>query len=240
MSTRYRLLISALIFALVSILLWALIAPAPEPRYQGKPLSYWLTGFDSPHAADFDYDWPSRPQAHEAVSQIGTNAIPTLLRFLRQRNPGLKQKLLVLVHDRSFIKLPFHPDPAADVYERVNGTGWAFQTLKSQASNAVPALIQIYSENISRRSRATCLEALCEIGPSARPAIPVLLDATTDGDVMTRFWAVMALSAIDEDTPAVTKALVHALNDSNSGIRDEAANALLSLDPKAAARLGIK
>src|SRR5437879_1633304 len=80
---------------LVTVAGWAAIVGWVEwhamrphgPLYKGKHLSYWLRGYTPPKA-----DRPGEPtelEAKKAVHQIGTNAIPTLLQFLRAKDSTL-------------------------------------------------------------------------------------------------------------------------------------------------------
>ena len=55
-----------------------------EPSYQGRSLSEWLNESDE-------------LKAREAVAQIGTNAIPFLLKSVASEDSSLKKKLLKLV-----------------------------------------------------------------------------------------------------------------------------------------------
>src|SRR5208283_963743 len=75
-----------LIGVLISTVLWlaACSAPAKEPEYNGKPLSEWLFELDlAPSVYESIYHpQPGEPVPAEAIRQMGTNAIPTLLDIL--------------------------------------------------------------------------------------------------------------------------------------------------------------
>ena len=64
-----------------------------EPVYRGKPLSVWLQRYIQ--GGSYIGFWPE-PEADEAIRQIGTNAIPTLLLMLREHDSKLKLALLRL------------------------------------------------------------------------------------------------------------------------------------------------
>src|SRR4051812_24470518 len=95
--------IATALFALVGGILLFAFWPSREPAYAGKPLSYWLR-------QDF---WSIRggkgpsPQAEDAVRQIGTNALPTLIRMLRARDSRLKLALMNWSAKQSLIKFEF-------------------------------------------------------------------------------------------------------------------------------------
>jgi hypothetical protein len=118
---RARLFLAAALFAAVlAVAWWATRAkrntPSSEPEYRGKPLSYWLFGapLSRIDAAVSRYvDWrrwvygrswrikscimslPIREldsRSKHPVGQIGTNAIPFLVRYLQSTN-GLDLRL---------------------------------------------------------------------------------------------------------------------------------------------------
>src|SRR5882762_6938554 len=73
----------------------------PEPVFQGTPLSVWLTGLDE----GSNGPRPDFRAAREAVRQIGTNAIPALLRMFRAKDSALTLKLISLVAKQQIIKI---------------------------------------------------------------------------------------------------------------------------------------
>jgi hypothetical protein len=75
--TRRILLVSSLL-AILGVISWLVLRPHdPEPIYKGKPLTYWRD------CLIYRTSDPSQGEANEAVQQIGTNALPTLLRMLQ-------------------------------------------------------------------------------------------------------------------------------------------------------------
>src|SRR6185503_2169133 len=82
--------ITALALATLGVLWILSSAGEREPVYQGKTLHYWLS----------DY-WPgvSHPteQNKIAVRQIGTNAIPILLRWISAKDRPLKAKMVTWI-----------------------------------------------------------------------------------------------------------------------------------------------
>jgi len=72
----------------VAVALACLALCRREPRYNGKPLSYWLDQltFDAP----FD---PPVPEPQLALQTMGTKALPHLLRRLTAKNSRIKEAL---------------------------------------------------------------------------------------------------------------------------------------------------
>jgi hypothetical protein len=91
------------IAGVVGLTIW-LTWPAPEPSYNGHTLSYWLGTY--PVASESKMPAASVPQAlqaREAISSIGTNALPLLLSRLRHEADPLRRaaySLLVRVPSR--------------------------------------------------------------------------------------------------------------------------------------------
>ena len=189
-----------LLLALFGGLLWFVFREPPEPSYQGEALSYWLSLYSTTNHA----------QANEAVTHIGTNAIPTLLRFLQIRDSTLKLKLLALAQKQHFIVIRAPPPAWTWNYRAAMG----FQALGPEASNAVPALVQIYNRRISMYSQSDVLNAFTSIGPAALPdANPVFLDALTNADHSIRLQAEFAVSQMQAQPDVFVPALVNSLKD---------------------------
>jgi HEAT repeat protein len=207
--------------------------------------------------------------AQQAVLQIGTNAIPTLLWMLRARDSAFKPKLIELAEKQRFIKINF-----VDAEKRNREAAGAFYLLGTTASNAVPALIRIYEKNISGQSRIATADALHFVGMAAMSAVPSLLHVVAntnddahvrceasemliqlraepkvavpvfikclkDSEPMVRGKAASALTSFGSDAKAAVPALIELRKDPDSNVRDIAALALKEIDLEAAAKAGI-
>jgi hypothetical protein len=95
------------------------------------------------------------------------------------------------------------------------------------------------ADNHSIRTHAADL--LAGMGLVAKPSIPSLIRALKeDDDSVVRLYAAMALGYIGIRDSNVVTALIGALNDKDAMVRQFATTALDQLDPKAAAKAGIK
>jgi len=242
-------------------LAWQMLRPR-EPMYQGKPLSYWMGGYDYPA-----YGGVTPSEADQAVRQLGTNAIPTLLRFIGAKDSALKLKVIELVQKPNFV----HSHYALDS-DRHRQAVQAFEILGDDAKGAVPALIKIYNLNISDDSQYAVAAALGWIGPSARLAIPSLLQGMNGTNFHVRLFSIRALGQIHAESAVIVPALKGQLKDreptvqmfaigalgdfgpdakpavpaliqllSNHviNVREGATNALKQIDPEAAAKGGV-
>jgi hypothetical protein len=87
-------MLSGCIFALALFLCW----PPPEPKYQGRNLSYWLHQYNQVH------DFRKLTPIDSAVRAMGTNALPIILSHLEHKESALRLKVSRLVAKQHFIK----------------------------------------------------------------------------------------------------------------------------------------
>ena len=196
MRERVQIVLVIALVGLAGVTAWRVLQASceKEPVYRGKPLSAWLEAYRMHGMAGVE-TWQVRleqQEADEAVRHAGTNALPTLLRMLRAHDSALKAALMRLAERNHFIKTKL--TPAEELNYRAC---WAFGVLRAKARNAVPALMEIATQNRYRHSRYYALTALSSIGPSAKEAIPHLLELATNADGVVRSYATNALKAID-------------------------------------------
>src|SRR6266481_3095062 len=163
MRKQVQIALAVLLVGVGGVIAWQ-VRRLREPVYQGKRLSLWLQNY----SPDGD-----SPEVDEALRTIGTNAIPTLLAMLQAKDSTLKLELAAL---------GLHYTPAETRHMRAEK---GFTALGADASNAVPALIEIYKQNVSPSARRAAANALVEIGPGAKEAIPALIKSAgnTNSDV---------------------------------------------------------
>jgi len=224
MRKRVQVALTFLLVATAGVIVWQGLGER-EPVYQGKPLNIWLQLYIT-HGSIIDVR--PHPEADEAVRQIGTNAIPSLLHMLRARDSKLKLALM-----RSSGKYRFIGIPVLPAYFPTRQAAAAFHALGANASNAVPILIQTYREKIGSDSQCGCAEALGWIGPAASGAIPDLVSATTNSNYTLRWVAIEALGHIRAEPALVVPVLTKSLLDSNFRVRLRAVNSLAEFGSEA-------
>ena len=198
MRPQVSITIAFVLATLTGVFAWQSL-PVREPVYKGKRLSIWLDTYRKYGLAGVE-TWQVRleqQEADEAVRQIGTNALPTLLRMLRAQDSTLKVRFMDLAAKQHFIPIKY-----TSAEERRYRACCAFGVLRAKARSAVPVLIQIAHENPSHDSRCYALAALASVGPSANEAMPFLLECVTNADGMVGVYAANALKAIDPEAAA--------------------------------------
>jgi hypothetical protein len=221
MRKKRALLLAILLVAVVGGVAWRM-SRQREPVYKGKPLSYWLSESD-PHES-FE---PFESESNKALREIGTNAIPTLLRMLRASDSSFKLKVIGLIDKQRFVPVNFTKASTLN-WRADNG----FSVLGERASNAVPALIQIHEHKYSISSQNAVADALGAIGPPAASAVPVLLREATKPTGVTRIYALRALGRIHAQSELVVPGLVKCLGDRDPDVKGLAASGLGQLGPE--------
>lgn len=169
MSPRRRIALSLLLLAGFGTSLWYALQPR-EPVYEGKRLTLWLrdlsvSNLQSGSDAERALRSAQAEKARNAVKQIGTNAVPQLLRMLRTCRPESKMRRFTqnLLDKQRLIQveLPAHED-----------LSWlapfGFEALGSASVGAIPDLCRMLANPYTSMQSANCLR---HIGPAAAPAL---------------------------------------------------------------------
>src|SRR5579863_8997401 len=108
-----KLFLAGLVVAALVGFAWLVLRPH-EPVYEGKTLGFWLQLCDGGCynlAHPGGPPAPSLEDANDALRHIGTNALPTLLRMLRERDPEFKFAMMRLLRKQHLIRIPFSSYP---------------------------------------------------------------------------------------------------------------------------------
>jgi len=209
MRKRAQVALAVFLLAIGGMVAWQVLR-GREPVFQGKPLTAWLDGYQLGGAS---------PGIDEAVRGIGTSAVPVLLESLQASDSALKLELAA--HGLHYT--------LAEVRHMQGERGFA--ALGAAASNAVPALIEVYERNISASSRHAAGNALVAIGPAARKAIPALIKCIASTNSEERALAVSILGRIGSEAETVFPVLMKLLRDADRDVRYNAGYALGTLAP---------
>ncbi len=182
--------------ALAAILVLLLWPGEPEPRYQGRTLSEWL--------GRYRQGGNQRPEAFEALRNMGTNALPTLLRWISYDPAQFRETVVTLAR-----KLPGSlglsaPERRAADAER------AFGILGREALPAAPELARLAETSRGRRRPVTCVRALGSLGPGALPAMISILTNTSG---MARYYVIAYIPTAGTNAWRAVPALIECLKD---------------------------
>jgi HEAT repeat protein len=223
MGKKRRILLAALVIVGLGLLAWFILPSnqPPEPVYLGKTLTAWLK--EGSGSVGSDVIAESEQQAAEAVGHVGTNAIPTLLYLLRVKNLPLKTKLIQILNNQSVFKIHLSSDHDLG-FQALYG----FRILGTNGVGAVPGLVRIFQENISVDSQRYTIASLGAIGPSAKIAIPLVLQAATNTncDWRVRYAAVKSIYDMHADPQIAMPVMAICLTDTNPNIRGWTCNVM--------------
>jgi HEAT repeat protein len=208
----FWILLGCGVIAVALALLWSW---EREPEYQGKKLSEWLS-YERRHSTR-----PTDPQ-FEAIRQIGTNAIPLLLKWVHYEPPPWRTKLEDMAAAQHFK----FEDPKA---ERVDAALFGFQVLGRQASPAIPELTAMMNDPGSPNIAWYATMALGDIGPEA---LPSLLAVLTNRQTMVRRQALESIAVMKDlgtNSSSVVAAILPCLKDTDLSFAGAAAKALSRL-----------
>ncbi|MDB6022240.1 MAG: repeat protein [Pedosphaera sp.] len=224
MGKKLRIVLVVLLIVLPSVLMWQVLRPRePEPIYQGKPLSFWLKGYDSGNYPGTNTALaPTRQEAETALRHLGSNALPVLLGMLRTPDSPFRDMLFGLARQQRFFKIK-PPMPSATQH---NVALWGLCTLGVNASNALPQLMDIYERSPNHLSQQIIPAVLSGIGPPAKVAIPLLIRGTANTNDNVRMNSVYALGQIQAEPDLVVPVLIKCLHDASPPFRANAARSL--------------
>jgi hypothetical protein len=138
-------------------ILWTAIktSDANEPAYGGKKLSQWLV------EVDYGQREAVRKVARDAIAQIGTNALPLILKYLHTPGSRLPNDFNALLAKIPQVKFRF---VTAD--DRLRRAIWGIDALGPLAAPAIPEL-----RGMLQSCPGYVPEALAGIGPEAVPSL---------------------------------------------------------------------
>jgi hypothetical protein len=214
----------------LAAVVWATRPPA-IPSFQGTSLETWIEQYS---ASDLENpDSVDTQRAREAISSIGTNAIPILLKWIAYEEPPWYGRATAVtdklpLHDRFYFMLS---KPGFRVQEAVH----AFKALRTCGSNAVPTFIRFLTNDSKPHIAMRASEALAYVG---KPAMPEILRTLTNGLSPNRDLAAHAIADMDttllgDEGNAAVPILVSLLDNSDTELAETAALALgeLRLQP---------
>jgi hypothetical protein len=185
-----------------------------EPSYQGRTLSDWVE-MVGPSSR-----WKDSDEEVRAVRAIGTNCLPTILRWIRYQPSKLGKKMAAVME-----RLPVGAEPSSVsiAEERADCAVTVFHILGPRAHAAIPELSRLALTAPDEIRASRCMNALTHLGPEALPAALALV---TNGPSHTRYWAMLTLYDFGTNAAAAVSILVQCLDDSDRYIANGAEDTL--------------
>ena len=161
---------------------WLFFGHNNEPRYQGKPVSYWFKEYYSPsHATeDTEPETDSRRAAIKALSAMGSNALPYLVRvaFSTNQDSASRTNFYNLL-----AKLPdsWHLPQLITQEDIRNASFDAIQKIGPSASDILP-LVQSKLDGTNARLRQKAIFILNCVKSKVEMVVPYLAKSIHDSD----------------------------------------------------------
>jgi hypothetical protein len=209
---KHRTVLTVAIVVGIGLGWLALPRPAREPEYEGYPLSYWLLARE--RLAE-----RASPQAQNAVREVGTNAIPVLLRWMRYEIPAWRQQLRysrLWGHLGSFARESARSLMTTRAERLADASAGAFKELGPEGRAAIPALIGLMDNT---NAPHTALRAMLALGDLGTNGLAPLVSAMQDRKYPLRFWAVSEVSsrgATPDEADLITPPLLECLTDTSN------------------------
>ncbi len=245
MKRRWRILLVVAGCGLVAAAALVLLRDR-QPEYKGRTLTEWLLdyspqGFYPPRSYVPSRRAADRREAAEAVRQIGTNALPWLVKWIRYEGD---RSSINRLREAAVPKVPPSAEGSFMVRRlltdkaglRAGAAVAGFEILGAQARPAVPGLARVLEESKAVESADRAMICLAVIGTDGLP--PLLATVTNQAKpgrvrgLGTRYIAYLAAQIKTNANPAVP-VLVQCLEDRDPQVAQEAAIALgeLAIEP---------
>jgi hypothetical protein len=187
---------------------WFFFRRPAEPKYAGKPVSYWFKEYCC-SGQRMTWNVGRHEETGAALRQVGTNAVPYLLERAFDTGPssGILKGLYRLINGlpRSW-GLPTFVDPEIMSLEGAE----ALKEIKPPANQLLP-LLERHLGSTDRMERRQALYILGFTGDGAEQAVPWLCAALKSPDVWQHMLAVQSLGWIGPNARAAVPALIEVL-----------------------------
>ncbi len=214
------------------LLLLFLLTGCSEATYRGKPVAFWAEQLrqDDPQARD---------QASLALGKIGKPAVPALRDALGEPNPAVRlaaaRALAKMYRDAADALpelIPLLQDPDTSIQA---AAARAIGHMDLLGAAAAPALIPLLSSP-DADCRLAAADAVGRLATEAEAAVPELCKLLKDPNVKVRRMAARQVG--NTLAPKAIPALIAALGDEDTEVRQYAGFSLRKIDPHVGAHFG--
>jgi HEAT repeat protein len=204
----------------LGLLFYALASlPPREPRYEGKPLHYWL-------ARIHDGSLPRSKQVktEAAITCIGTNNLQLLLKWFREAEPSYAEPAYRKAINRVLSRQRWVRFRLETKF-RWSRPFMAYAVFTQYPQVAGQAVLQFIAM-LNDKDDLTKGKACMVLGFIGKPAMPALLSSLSHTNDMTRALAAAALGKMGTNAAHVRTNLEAVLSDRTMFVRMDAAEAL--------------
>jgi len=233
MRKRVQIALAVSLVAIAGVIAWQVLR-LREPVYQGKSASYWMNASLPPPDGGRKF--------FEIWKGLGPNAVPFLIQALNRHDGPVKKAYRI-----AWPKLPAAlkrvlPAPSLSAWIVRTRAANALGCFGTASLPAVPVLVYRAKADEDVHVRFSATSALNQIGAEPEMVAPLLAQFINDTNFLWRVrqGVVGALGAMGTAAWQAVPALVLSLSDSNFNVRLAATNALMAIDPEAAAKAGVK
>jgi hypothetical protein len=212
-----------LTICLLAAALVALLSRDAGPHYRGRSLYKWLVFYQT-HVEN--QDPPQVKEAMRAITAIGTNAIPYLMKWIQQEPPPWQKSAPRSLFGSSWDIPPARLLIYGPGHDRADLAMLGFILLDTNAVSAIPGLATMVND---RNRPVTAQRAMTALSTLGLPAFPHLTAALSNTNCPTRYWAAMSLATVMAPavgTNACLPPLIAALMDPDTTVRSAASSAL--------------
>jgi HEAT repeat protein len=164
-----------------------------EPSANGYPLSHWM------EVAPLTPDRPFSEEAEDAIQEMGTNAVPHLVKWIQEGSPEAVKEATAVLGELG-PKAVAAVSPLSETLASGKRSDEAATALARIGPPALPVLMSVLTNRYSG-IHSVAARAIGSMGPDASPAIPTLIAMLRDDDWMVKSDAFEALNQgrIDPD-----------------------------------------
>jgi len=241
MRKRWFWVFLAVVACAVVFVVVAVATREREPEYGGRKLSEWLPCLWWSHSGN-----PSAKlteEARVAIRQIGTEAIPYLMKWMQYEPAAWKRKLYSAVNpmikrlNPSWQFNDFGREQLAEGAMRALVTlaeDRYIEKVTSEEERVIPELTRVLNDRSASTSARRAAYALSCLGSAGLP--PLLEALTNRRERDLRLYIVYRIGEMGTNARPAVPALQRALIDPERNVRDAARKALRGIDPEALER----
>jgi len=213
----------------LACLLLATLAPRiREPRYQGLPVSAWISNYKAAPPW-LHTNSAAQKAASDAMQRLGGSAVPYLVGWMRYKSPQQRMQLLAKAHCPKKV-LDWLQDRDRRYTERAEAACIALTAMGEPALNAIPGLTDMLRDKNNYEAARRALRVLLQLG---KPGLEPTLVGLENENPKVRAQTLYAILWADTHAQTTAPCLLHTLNDPDASVRRLAALALGQIAPEA-------